>query len=168
MNNNLKKLVKTIIAVCVVTTSLYGAGKKPNFTIHEMINLPHPLQAILKNEVNMKKMNITPKQLEQLNVQMLAVYPPAIQGMMYKAQDLENDIKNDIFQNNKTPLELKDKIDRLVKIKRDVTDKHIESLNVMAKILTKKQYNQGLKLFAQMKAKKMYKKLKKQFEKKGK
>ncbi|MEA2018931.1 MAG: hypothetical protein U9N59_10840, partial [Campylobacterota bacterium] len=130
----ISKITKLGLASLVIATSLYGAGKKPNFTIHEMINLPHPLQAILKNDVNMKKMGITPKQLEQLNTQMLAVYPPAIQGMMYKAQELENEIKSDVFNKNKTPLELKDKIDKLEKIKRDVTDKHIESLNVMATI----------------------------------
>ncbi|MCK5294635.1 MAG: hypothetical protein KAJ49_08290 [Arcobacteraceae bacterium] len=163
-NSNLGKMIKLIVAVCVVTTSLYAAGKKPNFTIHELINLPHPLQAILKNEVNMKKMDITPKQLERLNIEMLAVYPPIIQGIMYKAQEVENQIIKDVYNKNKTPLELKKQIDKLQNLKREVTDKHIESLNVMATILTKKQYNQGLKLFAQMKAKKMYKKLKKQFE----
>ena len=159
----LTKITKLIVAVCLVTTSLYASGKKPNFTIHELINLPHPLQAILKNEVNIKKLNISIKQLDQLNTKMLAVYPPIIQGMMYKAQELENEIKNDIYNNNKTPLELKSKIDKLQMIKRDVTDKHIESLNVMATILSPKQYKQGLKLFGQMKAKKMYMKLKKQF-----
>ncbi|MEA1914330.1 MAG: hypothetical protein U9N30_03345 [Campylobacterota bacterium] len=162
----LTQITKLTLASLLMTMSLQAAGKKPEFNIHELINLPHPLQAILKNEINIKKLGLTQAQVDALNTKMLAVYPPAIQGMMYKASALEEQIKIEVLKNNKTPNELKDKIDTLEQIKRDVTTKHIESLNVMATILSPKQYQQGLKLFAKMKAKKMYTKLKKQFERK--
>ena len=159
----IRKTVALGLVSLLVSTSLY-AGKKPNFTIQELINLPHPLQAIMQNEESMGTIGLDEHQKKQINNKMLVVYPPYIMDKMAKAQKLEDEIKQDVMQKDMTADELTNKIDNLVKLKREVADKHIESLNVLATILTPKQYKQGMEMFKKFKLQKMQKKIKKQLE----
>ncbi len=160
-----RKLITLGIATLIATSSLYAANKKPNFSIHELINLPHPLQAIMKSEASMKKMELDASQIKQITDKMLVVYPPIIQGLMYKADALEAKIKKNVIMKDMTPSEVKSDVDELVRLKTKVANKHIESLNVLSTILTPKQYKRGLEMFKKMKMNKMYNKLKKQLGK---
>lgn len=138
--------------------------KKPNFTIAELVNLPHPLRAIMQNEKTMAEVGIDETQEQEINDQMLVVYPPYIMGRMFKAQKLENEIKMAVMKDDKNAIELKNKIDQLAKLKREVLDKHIESLNVLATILTPKQYKKSMEMFREWKLKTMHQEITKQLK----
>ena len=161
----IKNTITLGLASLLVSASLYASEKKPNFSIHELINFPHPLQAIMQNKTSIKKMKLDDNQIKLINNKMLIVYPPIIQGLMYEAEQLEEKIKKNVLMKDMAPNEVKSDVDKLVALKTKVVNKHIESLNVLATILTPQQYKRGLEMFRVMKINKMYNKLKKQLGK---
>lgn len=161
----IKNVLAVGIASIVISTGIYAGEKKPNFSIHELINLPHPLQAIMQNEVSMKKMELDANQIKEINDKMLMIYPPIIQSLMYEAEELETKIKKKVLMKDMTSAEVKKDVNKLIVLKTKVANNHIESLNVLSTILTSKQYKKGLEMFKQMKMNKIYNKLKKQLGK---
>lgn len=136
----MKKKIIMLGLAAVLSSSLWA---KDQSSVDEMINLPHPVKVIMPN---IKKLKISQAQENRLNKKMLGYYPEIIQGLMHKAGKLEKEIKNDILVDNKTKEELSSKIDELEKIKRQVTDTHIDALNTLANILDNKQFAESLKM----------------------
>lgn len=134
---------KNIIMLSLVTIFSSLLWAKDFSRVNEMINLPHPVKVIMPN---MEKLEISKKQKEKLNKEMLGYYPEIIQGLMNKVSKLENEIKNDILIDKKTKAQLSSKIDKLEKIKREITDIHIDALNTLADILSTKQFAKSLKM----------------------
>lgn len=134
---------KKIVMLCIATVLSSSLWAKDHSSVDEMINLPHPVKVIMPN---IKKLEISKTQEEELNDKMLGYYPEIIQGLMQKAAKLEKEIKNDVLVGKKTKEELSSKIDKLEKIKREVTDVHIDALNTLTNILNDKQFTQSLKM----------------------
>jgi len=135
-----KKIIATGIAVGILSSSLFASGgNKPD----ELIHLYHPVQVIMPN---LKKLKISKDQEERLNKDMLSVYPPKIQAHMKEIAKMEKEVQEAIYEKYMTKNQLKEKIDKVQKLKREVTDIHIDALNTLSDILNKKQFAQSLKM----------------------
>eukprot|EP01022_Parablepharisma_sp_SALTPOND_P036259 TRINITY_DN9828_c0_g1_i1.p1 TRINITY_DN9828_c0_g1~~TRINITY_DN9828_c0_g1_i1.p1 ORF type:complete len:578 (+),score=21.07 TRINITY_DN9828_c0_g1_i1:231-1736(+) len=74
-------------------------------------------------------------------------FPKQMQPKMQEAFKIERQIIQEVVKKHKSPEELKAQIDKVAKLKREVTDIHIEALNEFAKILTKEQFDAVVKAF---------------------
>lgn len=143
----IKKILSVIITVSSITVSMYAnSSNKPS----ELINLPHPIKVIMPN---IEKLKISKAQEKRLNKEMLSRFPELIQAKMKEISKLENKIKVEVLKKNKTKDQLSSMLDNLQQKKREVTDIHIEALNVLGDILTKKQMEQSLEMMDKPKKK---------------
>ncbi|MEA2091028.1 MAG: hypothetical protein U9O83_01530 [Campylobacterota bacterium] len=111
--------------------------------IEELVELPHPAKLVIMND---KALKITDEQMQKIDSTMLAVYPPLIHGNMDKAEIIEKKIKKEVMRNRATKESLKDEIQSLVDIKVQITNDHIDALNMLQSILTKSQYAELVKM----------------------
>ena len=124
------------------------AGKKmkkkgDNHPVKELLPLPHPVKIIMQNEEELK---ITKEQNEKIEKQMHSVFPEKIHGGMDKAKVIEDKIQKAVLKEGKTKEDLKADIKALSDIKVEITNDHIDALNVLAKILSKEQFVKVLEL----------------------
>lgn len=111
--------------------------------VAELVPLPHPVKVILNHK---EEIGLTKEQDEKIQKEMLAVFPPKIHGGMDKAEELEKKIKEAVIHEHKTKEDLREEIEKLIEIKRQITYDHIDALNTLQKILTKEQQEKVKKL----------------------
>lgn len=149
----IKNILNFVTAVTLTTSIAYGKGGAGG--VDELIDLPHPVKVIV---INKEKLSVSKEQSKQIDEKMLGYFPQEIQSRMKQASKLEKEIKDDVLIHNKTKIELAHKINKLENLKREITDIHIDALNTLSDILTKKQMQQALSMM--QKQKKMNKKFK--------
>jgi Spy/CpxP family protein refolding chaperone len=132
----MKKIISTLL---VASISLFANHNKAD----ELIKLPYPVKTVV---TNIGVLKINDKQKTDIDVRMLNVYPEKIQSKMQRVSKLEKEIQNAVLMKNKNKDELKIKIDKVAEIKREVTDIHIDALNVLSSILTAEQFDKTLKI----------------------
>ena len=121
-----------------------GMKRKSNRLNHkmgELVPLPH-LKRLLASNKDMLK--LTEEQSEKIKTQIFKNLRTKIHGAIKKAEELEEKIKNDVLKEHKSKEDLKSDIEALTELKKGITNGHIGAINILAKILTKEQYDKLL------------------------
>lgn len=117
-----------------------NAKKSNKFKIDELVILPHPGKFIKQGKIKVSK-----EQNEKMTTEVKAVYAPIFQGKIREAFDLEKKVQRAVVK-GKTKTDLKEMLDKIVKLKREAMDSRIDALNHIQKILTKEQWQKANKL----------------------
>jgi len=118
-------------------------GSKSHHKVAELIPLPHFKRLLAANK---KVLKISEEQNEKIKTQIFKKLRTKIHGAIKTAEQLEVKIMNAILKEQKTKEDMKADIEKLIEIKREITNGHIDAVNTLAKILTKEQYTQLLPL----------------------
>ena len=116
--------------------------KTDKFKINELIILPHIGKVI---KFNSKELKITKEQMQRISKEIKQVYPPKFQALIREAFPLEKKVQRKVLK-GASPIELKNELDKIAKLKRESIDIKIEALNTFAKILTKEQWKKIIEL----------------------
>lgn len=144
----MKKII-TATLLSVVTTSLLVASEGSNKKLALVTSLPHPMKTIMSN---MDLLEIDEKQTEALT-KVLEKAPEIMHAMFDKARELEIEIQKAVIKEGKTKEDLKEQLDALEKLKREITDTQIDTLNELHTILNKKQLQKVYSLMQEQKNK---------------
>jgi len=130
----LKKIITSTL-VTLLSASILTASQGEHKKLALVSSLPHPMKMIMNNS---DKLKITDAQFAELS-KVLEHAPQKMHAMFDEAEVLEKEIQKAVMQEHKTPQELKAKLDEITKLKRDITEKQIETLNTLHTILDKEQ-----------------------------
>lgn len=118
--------------------------------VAELVPLPHLKRLMASNKEILK---INKEQKEKIKTQIFENIRTKVHGKIKIAEQLEEKITTAVLKEQKSKEALKEDIEALIDIKRDITNGHIDALNTLAKILTKEQYEKVLILVEENKRK---------------
>ena len=127
----------TLTVALSLTTMLMADANKSQSEISELIPLPH-FKRLLASSQDLLK--LSQEQNEKIKMQVFAKLRTKIHGAIETAEQLEVKIMNAVLKDQKTKEDLKADIERLIEIKREIANGHIDAANIIAKTLTKEQY----------------------------
>lgn len=107
-------------------------------------NLPHLMPAVLKD---MDKLKITEKQKIELENIVADVMEP-FYSKSGEAMALEKQIAQDVLKNGKNKEEIMPMLNKLARLKQDVTEVHIGALNRIKRTLKEEQYRMLLDIIS--------------------
>ncbi|CAA6816898.1 MAG: Unknown protein [uncultured Sulfurovum sp.] len=122
---------------------------KPQHKVAELVPLPHLKRLLAANKETLK---LSKEQNEKIKAEIFENFRAKIHKEIKVAEQLESKIMDAVLKEQKTKEDLKADIEKLIEIKREITNGHIDALNTLAKILTKEQYSTILNLLAQKKS----------------
>ncbi|CAA6803209.1 MAG: Unknown protein [uncultured Sulfurovum sp.] len=128
----------------------HKAQKKSEYKVAELVPLPHLKRLLASNQETLK---LKKEQNEKIKTQIFKTLRTQIHGKIKIAEQLEIKITDAVLKEQKTKEDLKADIESLIEIKKEITNGHIDALNILAKILTKEQYTQLLPLIEKNKKK---------------
>ena len=126
---------KKVTLIALLGASILTASPAEHKKLALVSSLPHPMKMIMNNS---EKLNISDAQFVELS-KVLEHAPQKMHTMFDEAQVLEKEIQKAVMKEHKTPQELKSKLDEIAKLKRDITETQIETLNTLHTILNKEQ-----------------------------
>lgn len=118
-------------------------GHKPKsnkFKIDPLVFLPSPGRLIKQGKVQ-----VTKEQMQRINKEVKAIYPPIFQAKMREAFDIQKKTQRMVAK-GKSKKEMKSELDQIAALKREAVDGKIDALNHFKKILTPEQWNKIVKL----------------------
>ncbi|NKQ40192.1 MAG: hypothetical protein HF962_01310 [Sulfurovum sp.] len=100
------------------------------------------------------ELNVTSKQSEAFSNRIYMSMLPKIAKLMNRAMELENTVRKGMYDEAKTVEELKPYLDEIADLKKQATMHRINMYLTLRDILTKEQYDKGMKILkAKAKAK---------------
>ncbi|MEV9475820.1 hypothetical protein [Aliarcobacter butzleri] len=136
--------MKKIFLIMTIFTLLLNANEENSskFKIDDLIILP-AIGKIIKE--NSKDLVITKEQNERISKEVKQVYPPKFQDLIRQAYTIEKKVQRAVLK-GATPIELKEDLDEITRLKRESINLKIEAVNEFAKILTKEQWAKIIEL----------------------
>ncbi|MBN2896814.1 MAG: hypothetical protein JXK05_13080 [Campylobacterales bacterium] len=137
--------MKYLFSIALLCGTLAADG---NHIVDELVALPHPLKALKMHE---EKLGLSAQQNERLQKEVIDVFPNKIHTLFDQADEIEKRIKKAVVKEGKTQKEVAVDLDALTKVKRELTEVHIDALNKTREVLGVEKYEEVLELLRQMK-----------------
>ena len=93
-----------------------------------------------------EQLGITDKQMMRFANKIQMKFVPKIQQVMSRVAKLEKIVKQAVYTKHKNSKQLKGYVDEIAKLKKDATNYRIEAYLVLQDILTKEQFEKGMKI----------------------
>lgn len=129
----MKKMILSLGAACLISAA---ASADENLRTHTLVRMPHPLPVMMANA---EAFAFSDSQMKALNV-LMEHMPASMHALLEKARDDEQAIRRAVMHDGKSKVEVAAALDALGKLKRQITDRHIDALNRLKAILTDAQY----------------------------
>lgn len=126
-----------------LSTSLLA---QQNHNLGLVSSMPLPMKVLIQHP---EKLNISDTQSDAISSIMQKV-PPKIHAMFDEAEMLEEAIKKALLKEAKSKTQLKTQLDKLEKIKREITDLQIDTINSLRSILSPEQFKKMLQMQKKM------------------
>jgi hypothetical protein len=125
----------------------YFRGKKEAFPKDYFLvskNLPFLVGAALFHPQS-DTLNLTPEQLKKFGAMKKSIVPAAAK-LAKEVKALELELAKSIVVDKKTPEELKELVQKIAKIKTDMTNAHLNCIHDVQQLLSAEQFNTLIKL----------------------
>ena len=132
-----------LAAFLTLSTSLVA---EQNHDLGLITSMPLPMKVLIKHP---EKLDISSTQSDAISSIMQKV-PPKIHEMFDQAEALQEAIKKALIQEGKTKEQLRTQLDTLQKLKREITDLQIQTINELRTILTPEQFQKMLQMQKKM------------------
>ena len=136
--------MKRFFLIMIIFAIFLNANEENSskFKINELIILP-AIGKIIKE--NVEELAITKEQQEKISKEIKQVYSPKFQDLIRQAFTIEKKVQKKVIK-GATPIELKDDLDEIARLKRESINLKIEAVNEFQKILTKEQWKKIIEL----------------------
>jgi len=140
MKNSMIKIVILSLAIAAFSSLTAAENKSPDTKgSHKpgLVQFPYPMKVLLPN---MQEFKVDKEQEAKIN-EILTEVPEKMHTMMDASAALEHAIKKDVVKNKKTLKDVGASLEKLQRIKRDISNLQINTLNRLQEILSADQYS---------------------------
>ncbi|MDY0121288.1 MAG: hypothetical protein RBR54_05030 [Sulfurimonas sp.] len=145
----MKKIATLVLAAALSSATLLADGGN-NHKMGLVLALPHPMKAIIPNYDVYKFSKEQDEKMQAIIAQM----PAKMHEMFDEAEALEREIQKAVMKEAQTKEQLKVKLDNLQTLKRKITELHIDTLNEIRALMSKKQYKMMMESLKELQQKK--------------